>query len=63
VVIDADPRCTVGRRTLTCTVAAADTSPIELVLLALPGASVTATLEAAAGDPDPGNNTWRATLG
>ncbi len=63
VVVDADDRCTVRQGGLTCTVSASDTSPLGLVLVALPGATVTATLAAVDDDPDLANNTWRATLG
>lgn len=60
-VFGVDQRCDVRRTGLTCTVASG-AGPVGVTLLALPGASITATVAPAADDPDPANNTWRAVL-
>ncbi|UFN44259.1 hypothetical protein [Nocardioides okcheonensis] len=58
---DVDERCDVRRTGLTCAVAGGS-GPVGFSMLALPGATVTATVTPAADDPDPANNTWRAVL-
>ncbi len=56
-----DPQCDRVATGLLCQVTSADPS-VSMNVVALPGASVTATLEGPADDPDPANNTWRAVL-
>ncbi|CUR60259.1 hypothetical protein NOCA1210001 [metagenome] len=60
---DLDPRCVRQQGSVTCEVTAADSSPIDLLVIGLPGVSVvTANLVPGVDDPDAGNNTWRAVL-
>jgi hypothetical protein len=55
------PRCDRVRDGLVCEVSAADPT-VTLNVVALPGTSLTATLDAGEDDPDPANNTWRGRL-
>ncbi len=57
-----DRRCDARAGGVTCVVSASDTTPIDLLLIAASGATVTATLDPGVADPDLGNNTWRAVL-
>jgi hypothetical protein len=62
VVRTADRRCAFATARATCQIDGSDLSPVALEVVAPLGTQVVATLTAAS-DPDPGNNTWRATLG
>ena len=61
LIWNVDPQCDRVATGLLCTVTAADSS-VSMNVVALPGASVTATLAGPADDPDPDNNIWRAVL-
>ena len=61
-VFERDARCDTRSGGLTCEVSAADTSRVDMILVAPSGATVTATLTPGVDDPDAGNNTWRAVL-
>ena len=63
VVRTTDGRCTYAKARATCQISAADLSPVTLEVVAPQGATVVASLSAAAQDADPSNNTWRADLG
>lgn len=56
------PGCSVTGDTMTCTVSGGGTSSVAVNLLALPGASITATLVMTEPDANLDNNTWRADL-
>jgi hypothetical protein len=63
VVRTTDGRCTFAKARATCQISGADLSPVSLEVVAPQGATVVASLTAAAQDADTGNNTWRADLG
>lgn len=55
-----DARCTVGGDVATCAVSGSTSVDIDAV--APLGGSIVAEIRIADPDPEPGNNTWRATL-
>ena len=62
VVRTEDPRCVFAKALATCRLSGSDLTPVALEVVAPQGADVVATLTPAALDPNPGNNTWRATF-
>ena len=62
VVRTPDGRCVFAGARATCQIDGSDLSPVAFEVVAPLGAQVVATLTAANPDPEPGNNTWRATL-